>query len=60
VAELAEDDYLWQVGHAGGSIPGVVTAAACNGGFRVAAGREIRTIGVVTGDDDRDGGGGGT
>ena len=45
MAELAQDDGVGQVGHAGGGIPGVVAAANDgDGGFRVAA---VREIGVV-------------
>ena len=58
MAELAKDDSLRQVGHAGGAIPGVVAAAASDGGFRVAAVSEIGIVSVVTGGDDGDGGGG--
>lgn len=56
MAELAEDHSLRQVGHAGGAIPGVIAAAASDGGFRVAAVGEIGIFSVVTGCDDGDGG----
>jgi len=58
VAELTKDDGLRQVGHAGGAIPGVVAAAASDGGFRVPAVSEIGIVSVVSGGDDGDGGGG--
>lgn len=56
MAELAEDDGLRQIRHAGGGITGVVAAAAGDGGFGVAAAGEI---GVVVGGGGSDGGGGG-